>query len=100
MSANSQLTVSGGWLFLTIALAVIAVAHRGKASFVCSYVQVRLKGQYNGKWALSLTYMLIRLITTIRAITHIEIHGTALYPLPDSSIAVSIIRRRLSLVLG
>jgi len=29
-------------------IAVIAVAPTGKASFVYSYVQTRLKGQYNG----------------------------------------------------
>ena len=32
-----------------IAIAVIAVAPTGKASFVYSYVQTRLRGQYNGK---------------------------------------------------
>ena len=32
-----------------ISIAVIAVALTGKASFVYSYVQTRLKGQYNGK---------------------------------------------------
>ena len=30
-------------------IAVIAFAPTGKASFVYSYVQTRLKGQYNGK---------------------------------------------------
>ena len=32
-----------------IAVAVIAVAPTAKASFVYSYVQTRLMGQYNGK---------------------------------------------------
>ena len=41
-------------------IAVIAVAPTGKASFVYSYVQMRLKGQYNGKWPFSLVYVLNR----------------------------------------
>ena len=35
---------------------------------VYSYVQTRLKGQYNGKWPFSLVYVLKPLITPIRAI--------------------------------
>ena len=50
------------------AIAVIAIAPTGKASFVYSYVQTRLKGQYNGKWPFSLVYVLKPLITLIRAI--------------------------------
>ena len=50
-------------------IAVIAVAPTGKASFVYSYVQTRLKGQYNGKWPFSLVYVLQPLITPIRAIS-------------------------------
>ena len=49
-------------------IAVIAVAPTGKVSFVYSYVQPRLKGQYNGKWPFSLVYVLTPLITPIRAI--------------------------------
>ena len=45
-------------------IAVIAVA----PFFVYSYVQTRLKDQYNGKWPLSLVYVLKPLITLIRAI--------------------------------
>ena len=36
-------------IFNMLTIAVIAVAPTGKASFVYSYVQTRLKGQYNGK---------------------------------------------------
>jgi len=46
----------------------MAVERTGKASFVYSYVQTRLRGQYNGKWPFSLLYMLKPLITAIRAI--------------------------------
>ena len=49
-------------------IAVIAVTPTGKASFVYSYVQTRLKGQYNGKWPFSLVSVLKPLITPIRAI--------------------------------
>ena len=52
--------------YLTIA--VIAVEPTGKAFFVYSYVKTRLMGQYNGKWPLSLVYVLKPLITAIRAI--------------------------------
>ena len=48
-------------------IAVIAVAPTDRASFVYSYVQTRLKGQYNGKWPFSLVYVLKPLITPIRA---------------------------------
>ena len=47
---------------------IVAVAPTGKASFVYSYVQTRLMGQYNGKWPISLVYVLKPLITAIRAI--------------------------------
>ena len=47
--------------------AVIAVAPTSKASFVYSYVQTRLKGQYNGKWPFGLVYVLKPLINAIRA---------------------------------
>ena len=50
-------------------IAVIAVAPTGKASFVYSYEQTRLMGQYNRKCPLSLVYVLKPLITPIRAIT-------------------------------
>ena len=49
-------------------IAVIAVAPTDRASFVYSYVQTRLKGQYNGKWPFSLVYVLKPLIIAIRAI--------------------------------
>ena len=49
-------------------IAVIAVAPTDRTSFVYSYVQTRLKGQYNGKWPFSLVYVLKPLITPIRAI--------------------------------
>ena len=49
-------------------IAFIAVTPTGKASFVYSYVQTRLKGQYNGKWPFSLVYVLKPLITPIRVI--------------------------------
>mgnify|MGYP006973386230 CR=1 FL=1 len=49
-------------------IAVIAVAPTDRASFVYSYVQTRLKGQYNGKWPFSLVFVLKPLITPIRAI--------------------------------
>ena len=52
----------------TVKIAVIAVAPTGKASFVYSYIQTRLRGQYNGKWPFSLVYVLKPLITAIRAI--------------------------------
>jgi len=39
-----------------------------QASFVYSYVQTRLKGQYNEKWPLILVYVLKPLIIAIRAI--------------------------------
>ena len=51
-----------------IQIAVIAVAPKGKASFVYSYVQRRLRGQYNGKWPNSLVDVLKPLINAIRAI--------------------------------
>ena len=47
-------------------IAVIAVAPTGKASFVFSYMETRLKGQYNEEWPFSLVCVL--LITAIRAI--------------------------------
>ena len=47
---------------------IVAVAPKGKASFVYSYVQTRLMGQYNGKWPISVVYVLKPLITAIRAI--------------------------------
>ena len=50
-------------------IVVIAVAPTGKASFVYSYMQMRLMGQYNGKWPFSLIYALKPLITVIRAIS-------------------------------
>ena len=50
-------------------IAVIAVAPTGKASFVYSYLQTRLRRHYNGKWPFSLVYVLKSLITAIRAIT-------------------------------
>ena len=50
-------------------IAVIAVAPTGKASFVYSYLQTRLRRHYNGKWPFSLVYVLKPLITAIRAIT-------------------------------
>ena len=50
-------------------IVVIAVAPTSKVSFVCSYVQARLKGQYHGKWPFSLVYVLKPLITAIRAIS-------------------------------
>ena len=53
--------------YFAIAIAVIAVAPTGKASFVYSYAQTRLMGQYNGKWPLSLVYVLKPLITVIGA---------------------------------
>jgi len=56
------------------AIAVIEVAPTGKASFVYSYVQTRLRGQYNGKWPFSLVYVLKPLITAIRAIVLFSNH--------------------------
>ena len=53
-------------------IAVIAVAPSGKVSFVCSYVQTRLRGQHNGKWPSSLVYVRRPLITAIRAIGKIS----------------------------
>ena len=50
------------------AIAVIAVAPTDRASFVYSYVQTRLYGQYNGKWPFSLVYVLKPLKTAITAI--------------------------------
>ena len=57
-----------------ITVAVIAVAPTGKASFVCSSVQTRVRGQYNGKWSFSLVYMLKPLTTAIRAICGLFLH--------------------------
>ena len=52
-----------------LTIAVIAVASTLKASFVYSrYVQTKLMGQFNGKWSISLVYVLKPLITAIRAI--------------------------------
>ena len=55
-TAREDLNNSGHFFrsFLAVAqmalkIAVIAVAPTGKAPFVYSYVQMRLKGQYNGK---------------------------------------------------
>ena len=58
------------------------------ASFVHSYVQTRLKSQYNGKWPFSLFYVLKPLITPIRAI---NLSG-------GSSTSVSIFRFLLELI--
>ena len=49
-------------------IAVIAVEPTGKAFFVYTYAKTRPMGQYNGKWPLSLVYVLKPLITGIRAI--------------------------------
>ena len=46
----------------------VTVAPTGKASFVYSYVQTRLRSQCNGKWLFGLVYVLKPLITVIRAI--------------------------------
>ena len=46
-SSGSAALVRQDWA--TFRMAVIAVAPTGKASFVSSYVQTRLKGQYNAK---------------------------------------------------
>ena len=48
----------------------MAVEPKGKASFVYCYMQTRPMGQYNGKWPISLIYMLKPLITSIRANLH------------------------------
>ena len=49
-------------------IAVIAVAPTGKASFVFSYMETRLKGQYNEEGPFSLICVLKLLITAVRAI--------------------------------
>ena len=47
-------------------IAVIEVAPTGKASFVTfSYMETRLKGQYNEEWPFSLVCVLKPLITAI-----------------------------------
>ena len=49
-------------------IAVIAFAPTGKAYFVFSYMETRLKGQYNEEGPFSLVCVLKPLITAIRAI--------------------------------
>jgi len=51
-----------------LSIAVIAIAPMRKALCVYSYVQTRLMGQCNGKWPISLLYVLKPLITAIRAV--------------------------------
>ena len=53
-------------------VAVISVAPTGKASFVCSFVQTSLMGQYIGKRPFSLVYVLKPLIIPIRAIGYVQ----------------------------
>ena len=53
-------------LLIAPSIAIIAVAPTGKASFICSYVQTRLKGQHSEKGSFSLVYGLKTLITAIR----------------------------------
>ena len=61
-------------------IAVITVVPMGKASFVYSYVQRRLMGQYNGKLPFSLVYVLKPLITAIRAIIKLfKIHKKSVW---------------------
>ena len=55
-------------LLTSVTITVVEVAPAGKASFVYSYVQTRLTGQYNGKWPFSLVYVLKPQITAISGI--------------------------------
>ena len=52
----------------TVAIAVITVEPADKTSFVYSCIQTRLRGQYNGKWPISLVCVSKPLITFITAI--------------------------------
>ena len=51
------------------AIAVITVEPADKISFVYNCMQTRLRGQYNGKWPISLVCVLTPLVTAITAIT-------------------------------
>ena len=52
----------------TVSIAVITVEPADKTSFVYSCIQTRLRGQYNGKWPISLVCVSKPLITVITAI--------------------------------
>jgi len=51
-----------------ILIAVITVEPADKISFVYNCMHTRLRGQYNGKWSISLVYVSRPLVTVITAI--------------------------------
>ena len=59
-----------------LTIAVITVEPADKISFVYNCMQTRLRGQYNGKWPISLACVSRPLVTVITAIDKYEIIST------------------------
>ena len=81
---KSKFTVTCDWLVETVettlimhlpfvSIAVITVEPEDKISFVYNRMQTRLRGQYNGKWPISLVCVSKPLVTVITAIAYWEL---------------------------